>query len=60
VNNVPLPLSLFAQPNWLVPTNTNLLLVAAQGTVPITMDTSWAFGDPDALGCRSATTRPLP
>jgi subtilisin family serine protease len=50
VNNVPLPLSLFAQPNWLVPTNTNVLAVAAQGTVPITMDVSWLFGDPDALG----------
>ena len=50
VNNVPLPLSLSAQPNWLVPTNTNALAVAAQGTVPITMDVSWAFGDPDFLG----------
>jgi hypothetical protein len=50
VNNVPLPLSVFAQPNWLVPTNTNQLLVAAQGTVPITMDVAWAFGDPDFLG----------
>jgi subtilisin family serine protease len=50
VNNVPLPLSLNAQPNWLVPTNTNLLAVAAQGTVPITMDVSWAFGDPEVLG----------
>jgi subtilisin family serine protease len=49
VNNVPLPLSLSAQPNWLVPTNTNGLAVAAQGTVPITMDAQWAFGDPDAL-----------
>ena len=50
MNNVPLPLSLFAQPNWLVPTDTNALTVAAQGTVPITMDASWAFGDPDFLG----------
>ena len=50
VNAVPLPLSLSAQPNWLVPTNTNRLTVAAQGTVPITMDVSWAFGDPDFLG----------
>jgi hypothetical protein len=50
VNDVTLPLSLTAQPNWLVPTNTNLLTVAAQGTVPITMDVSWAFGDPDFLG----------
>jgi hypothetical protein len=50
VNNVTLPLSLAAQPNWLVPTNTNALAVAAQGTVPITMDVSWAFGDPDFPG----------
>jgi hypothetical protein len=53
VNNVTLPLSLFAQPNWLIPTNTNALDVAAQGTVPITMDVSWAFGDPDFLGVSS-------
>ncbi|HEY1322631.1 MAG TPA: hypothetical protein VGF32_20410, partial [Streptosporangiaceae bacterium] len=53
VNNVPLPLSLTAQPNWLVPTNTNALVVGAQGTVPITMDVSWAFGDPDVLGLSS-------
>jgi hypothetical protein len=38
VNNVALPLSLFAQPDWLVPTNTDALAVAAQGTVPITME----------------------
>jgi hypothetical protein len=53
VNNVALPLSLSAQPNWLVPTNTNALTVAAQGTVPITMDVSWAFGDPDFPGVSS-------
>jgi subtilisin family serine protease len=50
VNNVPLPLSLSAQPNWLVPPGTDALTVAAQGTVPITMDVSWVFGDPDVLG----------
>jgi hypothetical protein len=50
VNNVSLPLSLFAQPNWLVPPGTNGLIVAAQATAPITMDASWAFGDPDFLG----------
>jgi len=50
VNQVPLPLSLFAQPNWLVPTNTTSLEVAAQGTVPIVMDISAANGDPDRLG----------
>ena len=53
VNNVPLPLSLAAQPDWLVPTNTSALAVAAQGTVPITMDVSWAFGDPDVPGFSS-------
>jgi subtilisin family serine protease len=50
VNNVPLPLSIFVVPNWLVPTNTSALAVAAQGTVPITMDVSQQFGDPDVLG----------
>ena len=47
VNNVALPLSLTAQPNWLVPTGTDSLTVLAQGTVPITMDASFGFGDPD-------------
>jgi subtilisin family serine protease len=50
VSNVALPLSLTAQPNWLVPPGTSSLTVAAQGTAPITMDVSWAFGDPDFLG----------
>lgn len=50
VNNVALPLSLSAQPNWLVPPGTNVLLVGARATAPITMDVSWAFGDPDVLG----------
>jgi hypothetical protein len=50
VNNVPLPLSLTNVPNWLVPTNTNALVVAAQGTVPITMDAQEQFGDPDVPG----------
>ena len=53
VNNVPLPLSLSAQPSWLVPPGTDSLTVAAQGTVPITMDISAAFGDPDRLGISS-------
>jgi subtilisin family serine protease len=50
VNSVPLPLSIFNVPNWLIPTNTNELAVAAQGTVPITMDVEQQFGDPDVLG----------
>jgi hypothetical protein len=45
--NVALPLSLEAQPNWLVPPGTNTLTVLAQGTVPITMDSSYLSGDPD-------------
>jgi hypothetical protein len=49
-NNVGLPLSLAAQPNWLVPPGTNALKTFAQGTIPITMDTAYAFGDPDVGG----------
>jgi hypothetical protein len=50
VNAVALPLSLTAQPNWLIPTNTNLLTVAAAGTEPVTMDVTASNGDPDFLG----------
>jgi subtilisin family serine protease len=50
VNGVALPLSLFAQPNWLVPPGTDALTVLAQGTVPITMETSFQTGDPDVGG----------
>jgi hypothetical protein len=53
VNNVPLPLSLFAQPNWLVPPGTSELDVAAQATVPITLEVEWLFGDPDVAGTSS-------
>jgi subtilisin family serine protease len=49
-NKVGLPLSLSAQPNWLVPPGTNQLTTVAQGNVPVTMDTSFAFGDPDVGG----------
>jgi Subtilase family len=55
VNKVPLPLSLTAQPNWLVPPGTNSLTVAAQGTAPITMDIQTPFGDPDVLGISSGS-----
>ncbi|HEY7282419.1 MAG TPA: S8 family serine peptidase [Actinomycetota bacterium] len=50
VNDVPLPLSLFAQPNWLVPTHTRALVVGAEGTVPIVMDVVALNGGPDVLG----------
>jgi subtilisin family serine protease len=56
VNAVPLPLPLSAQPNWLVPTGTNSLTVAAQATVPITMDISAENGDPDRLGIPSGNS----
>jgi hypothetical protein len=49
-NNVPLPLPLTAQPNWIVPPHTDQFTVVAQGTVPIVMDISAATGDPDVLG----------
>ena len=45
---VTLPLSLdVAPPEFLVPTQTNLLLASAQGSAPLTVD--WGFGDPDLL-----------
>jgi hypothetical protein len=49
-NNVELPLSLNAQPNWLVPTHTNQLIVLAQGSQPIVLEVSAANGDPDRIG----------
>jgi hypothetical protein len=50
IQNVPLPLSILAQPNWLVPPDTSSFTVVAQGTVPIVMDISALNGDPDRLG----------
>src|SRR5262249_3471204 len=41
INDVGLPLSLSAQPNWLVPPGTNALTVLARGTVPITIEASF-------------------
>jgi hypothetical protein len=49
-NNVSLPLSLSAQPNWFIPTHTRSLGVLAQGTVPLTMEASYFSGDPDVGG----------
>ena len=49
-NAVPLPLSLTTQPNWLVPPGTNAVLFAARGTVPVTLEASAGFGDPDVEG----------
>jgi hypothetical protein len=46
---LPLPLdSLQNPPLFVVPTEANLLLAAAQATAPITFD--WGFGDPDLEG----------
>jgi hypothetical protein len=49
-NKVGLPLSLTAQPNWLVPTGTDALATYAQATIPITLETSFFSGDPDVSG----------
>jgi subtilisin family serine protease len=49
-NDVALPLSFTAQPNWLVPPGTDGLATVAQATLPITMDTGFFFGDPDFGG----------
>jgi hypothetical protein len=48
--DVPLPLSLSAQPNWFVPTRTDAFTVLAQGTVPFTLEASYFSGDPDVVG----------
>jgi hypothetical protein len=47
---VHLPLSLNAQPSFFVPPNSDLLFVAAQGTVPIVMDMLPSSNGPDYLG----------
>ena len=49
-DNVALPLAFDVQPNWLVPPGTNGLATVAQATLPITMDTGFATGDPDFGG----------
>ena len=49
-NNVGLPLSFDAQPNWLVPPGTNAMATVARATLPINMDTGFATGDPDFGG----------
>ncbi|PZR93905.1 MAG: hypothetical protein DLM67_13160 [Candidatus Nephthysia bennettiae] len=48
--DVPLPLSLAAQPYFVVPPNSDLFEVVAQSTVPVQMEVSQSFGDPDVLG----------
>jgi hypothetical protein len=45
-----LPLSFTAQPNWLVPPGTNSLTMFAQGNVPIVLESTANFGNPDAIG----------
>jgi hypothetical protein len=49
-NDVRLPLSLAAQPNWLVPTRTDRFRVVAQANVPIVLEASYFSGDPDVIG----------
>ena len=47
---VPLPLSQASQPYFFVPPNSDLLYLAAQGTVPIVLETFPAFGAPGYMG----------
>ncbi len=49
-NNVGLPLSLSAQPNWLVPPDTNALATFAQANIPIHSEAGYFSGDPDVGG----------
>jgi hypothetical protein len=48
--NVPLPLSLQMQPNWLIPPGTNALGTIAKANLPIVMDSQFEWGDPDFGG----------
>ena len=48
-----LPLPVTVQPSWLVPTNTDLLIIAAHGTMPVTLEVQAQDGDPDVLGVSS-------
>jgi hypothetical protein len=49
-NDVPLPLSLSVEPNWLVPPGTNALATVAKANLPIVMDSAFEWGDPDFSG----------
>jgi hypothetical protein len=49
-NGVPLPLSLSVQPYFYIPPNTDILVVTAQGTVPIQLEIYPQFASPDVLG----------
>ena len=55
--NVGLPLSLAAQPNWLVPPGTRRLVMVAQGSAPIVGELVAANGDPDVLGVQQPDNR---
>jgi hypothetical protein len=47
---VGLPLSLAAQPNWLVPTRADTFGIVAKANVPIVLESSYFSGDPDTIG----------
>lgn len=52
--SLPINVSTTPPPEFLVPTETNLLLGAAQATAPITFD--WGFEDPDLESTTNGTT----
>jgi subtilisin family serine protease len=49
-DNASIPTSFDSQANWFVPPGTNGLATVAQSSIPLVMDTSFAFGDPDFGG----------
>ncbi len=49
-NGASIPTSFTEQANWFVPPGTNALATVGQSSIPIAMDTSFAFGDPDFGG----------
>jgi hypothetical protein len=49
-NAVPLPLSVSVQPYFFVPPNTDVLVVTAQGSVPVQLEVYPQYGSPDVLG----------
>jgi len=58
-SGVGLPLSLQAQPFFFVPPSSDRLAIAAQATVPITMDIAPFFGGPDILAASLANNSAL-
>jgi hypothetical protein len=48
--DIPLPVPAGVTPNWLVPTETDQLTVAASATQPVNLDVGYQSGDPEVYG----------